>query len=150
MSDISAAWFEFPQLAWFEFPQRWGEFPQRWAEFPERRPVKFPQRGSLAALTASRFAMSINQMGGYSAGQKCAIFPQSRVKRRPDAAAWHQSQVRGTPQMWRPRRSLLVWRSPESQRASSLCASARRIASISATSSGSWVNSTNSPSGEAT
>jgi hypothetical protein len=31
--------------------------------------------------------------------------------------------------MARPRRSLLVRRSPESQRASSLCASARRIAS---------------------
>jgi hypothetical protein len=51
-------------------------------------------------------------------------------------------------QMWRPRSSLLVWRSPASQRASSLCASARRIASISATSSGSWVNSTINPSGD--
>jgi hypothetical protein len=56
--------------------------------------------------------------------------------------------VRGG-QICRPRSSLLVWRSPASQRASSLCASARRTASISATSSGSWVNSTISPSGEA-
>jgi len=69
VSGISAAWFEFPQRWAAEFPQHWPEFPQRWAEFPQRRPVKFPQRGRLAALIASRFAMSINEMGGYSTGQ---------------------------------------------------------------------------------
>jgi hypothetical protein len=101
-------------------------------------------RGALSAFVRSGF-------DGFA-----GILPHSRecrdhtphLCRNCGSSARRRAWARG--QMARPRSSLLGRRSPASQRASSLCASARRAASISATSSGSWVNSTISPSGEAT
>ncbi len=105
----------------------------------------------------SQMIYATNTVGSEVYGRALAVEPVYASRRTagnlPAAAPDRDRRRRGNRaagQMWRPRKSLLVWRSPASQRASSLCASARRIASISATSSGSWVNSTISPSGEAT